>query len=257
MINSFVISKIFQALLLPPAILLLIISFGFLIIRRQPRIGRCFILTGFFLFYLLSIRLVSDFLILPLESTFPPFKGPLSINSASAVVILGGGVTDLSWLGVSPQPSRASLSRLIYGLTLYRQIPGSTLVISGGSGDFEKQNISEADAMKEWAIALGVEAKNIIVEKNSRNTSENATEVKRIIKDKKPILVTSAYHMKRAAAMFKKTGMDVTPAPTDYINERKGVSFYSFIPQTRHLLTSTMALSEYMSLIWYKLVGRI
>src|SRR3989304_2759372 len=216
MIDGFIISKVLQSLLLPISLLIAVIGFGILFIKKHPRIGRTFVAAGLGFFYLFSIQPVADALIRPLENTYPPYKA--SASSPDNIIILGGGVTDLSWIGLKPEPSSHSLARLVCGITLYRRIPGSNIIISGGSGDPKKQGISEADTMKDAAVSLGVAAKDIIVESNSRNTLESALALKKIGRGR-GILVTSAYHMKRAVAMLNKMDMDVIAAPADYISE--------------------------------------
>jgi len=251
----FMLSKVILFVLLPPASLIIVMALGVLLIRRYPRLAKAFIVFGLSVLYLLSIRPISDALIRPLESSFLPLKAS-SINSANVIVVLTGGVADLSWRSISPQPSRTSLSRLVYGVTLYKQVPGTNIIISGGSGDPEKQNISEADAMKDMAIALGVPAKDMLIERDSRNTIESVNALRGFV-GKSMVLVTSASHMKRAVAMFKKMGMNVVPAPTDYMSEQKKVSLYSLIPTANHLLTSSTAFYEYISFIWYRVNGKV
>ena len=67
------------------------------------------------------------------------------------------------------------------------------------------------------------------------------------------ILVTSAFHLKRATAMFKKQGFRVIPAPAGYRYEQKKLTFFSFIPHAGNLADSSIALYEYASLLWYSL----
>lgn len=255
MSDGFIISKVLQSLLLPTSLLIAIIGFGILSIKKHPRLGRVFVAAGLGFFYLFSIEPVADALIMPLERSYPPYKA--SASSPDNIIILGGGVTDLSWIGLKPAPSSHALTRVVCGITLYRQIPGSNIIISGGSGDPKKQGISEADTMKDAAVSLGVAAEDIIVESNSRNTLESAIALKKIVGGKRVLLVTSAYHMKRAVAMLNKMDMDVTAAPADYISEQRGASFYSFIPAASSLMVSNTAVSEYMSLTWYKIRGKV
>lgn len=252
----FIISKVVLFLLLPPSSLIIVMISGLLLIKRYPRVARGLIVGGLVLLYLLSIRPVSDRLLKPLESGFPSLKDA-SASSASTIVILTGGAVDLLWLGISPEPSRVSLSRLIYGITLYRQIPGAKFIISGGSGDPQKPDISEADAMKDMALALGIPAEDMLVERDSRNTLESAQALNRLLKEKKILLVTSAFHMRRSSAMFKKLGMDVIPAPTDYESEQKWGGLYDFIPKATSLLSSSTAIYEYMGLAWYGFAGNL
>ena len=256
MIDGFVITKVLQSLLLPPSIIIAMIGLGFMMIKKRPHLGKAFILAGFLTLYLLGIEPVADALIRPLESAFPPVKD-VSLYSPATIVILSAGVKDLSWLDAGPEPTNGSLSRLIYGIALYRQMHHASIVISGGSGDPQKQNISEADAMKDAAVSLGIPAGDIVIERGSRNTVESAEVLKKLVGKKKVVLVTSAYHMKRAVAIYRKTGMEVTPAPADYLSEQKGISLYSFIPKTCHMGTATAALSEHMSFAWYRLRGKL
>lgn len=253
---AFLLSKVILFVLLPPASLIIVMVLGVLLIRRYPRLARIFIVCGLSILYLISIRPISDALIRPLESSFPPLKVS-SINSVNAIVVLAGGAADLSWAGIGPKPSRVSLSRLVYGMTLCKQISGAKLIVSGGSGDPQNPDISEADAMKDVAVSLGVPAADIIIENRSRNTIESVKALKGFIGERKTILITSAYHMKRSAAMFRKMGMNVVPAPTDYMSEQKKVSLYSLIPTANHLLTSSTAFYEYISFSWYRLNGKL
>jgi len=74
----------------------------------------------------------------------------------------------------------------------------------------------------------GVAPEDIIIESASRNTHENALYVKDLVssnaKKGKVILITSAFHMRRAEGCFRKVGIDVTGFSTD---------FYSALPKDR------------------------
>lgn len=252
----FIISKVVLFIVLPPSSLIGIMVMGVLLIKKYPRVARGFIMAALVLLYLLSISPVSDRLLKPLESAFPPLKDASAV-SANTIVILSGGSVDLSWLDMKPSPAYPSTARLIYGITLYRQIPGAKLIISGGSGDPRKPDISEAVAMRDMALALGVPAKDMLVESDSRNTLGSAHALNLLLKEKKIILVTSASHMRRSVAMFRKLGMDVIPAPTDYKSEQQGVSLYYFIPNPTALLFSSSAIYEYMGLAFYGFSGKL
>ena len=75
--------------------------------------------------------------------------------------------------------------------------------------------------MKAIAVAMNVPASAILIEGESLNTRQNAVNVKAILEAQSiqsVLLVTSAIHMPRAVAIFlKKLGIDVIPAPTDYL----------------------------------------
>jgi uncharacterized SAM-binding protein YcdF (DUF218 family) len=95
----------------------------------------------------------------------------------------------------------------------------------------------------------------MITENAPRNTLESARAAKKLIKGNRIILVTSAYHMKRSSAMFRKQGFDVVPAPAGYRSEQQGLSLYSCIPRAGSLHDSSAALAEFLSLFWYTITG--
>jgi uncharacterized SAM-binding protein YcdF (DUF218 family) len=95
------------------------------------------------------------------------------------------------------------------------------------------------------------------VEGSSKNTLESVELLKGHFEGKKVLLVTSAFHMGRAVAMFKKSGIDVFPAPTAYASEDVSFSFFSLIPDVGSLGKSSTAFYEYLSRFWYSLNGVI
>jgi uncharacterized SAM-binding protein YcdF (DUF218 family) len=246
---GFIFLKTVLYLVLPPSSLVIIMALGFLAGPRRA-LGRLLIAAGFLLLYLLSISPVSDALLRPLETGFTPRKdGPAR---AAAIVVLGGGVRDLSWLELPSEPSCPSKERVIGGLMIYRKHP-LPLVFMGGNGDPSGARSPDAEAMARTALELGVPARDVKVETRSRNTLESAQALRGMIKGRDIILVTSAYHLKRASAMFTKQGFRVEPAPAGYRFERKKITFFSFIPHAGNLADSSTAISEYASLLWYSL----
>ncbi len=250
---SFVLSKLLFYLIVPPAGLFIIIATGFLIGCRRFA-GRFLMVTGFLLLYLLSLGPVADALLVPLEKSEPPLTDKQ--GRADAVVVLGGGVHDLSWIDLPTEPSCTSLARLVKGATLSRKLH-VPLILLGGNGDPSRNIEADAEVMARFARSLGFPAKNMIVEKKSRNTLEGAAALPELIKGRRIILVTSAYHMKRAAAMFRKKGFQVAPSPTGYLGQQASFSAWSLIPRAGALYSSSTACSEYATLFWYGLTKQI
>lgn len=251
---SFAFSKFLLILLLPPASLLALIIGGLLLLRLHRTAGRALIAAGIALLYFLSLEPVADRLIRPLESVSATLEGD-GIN-ADAVVVLGGGVNDLSWVRTRPEPSPASLQRLVEGIRLARAVR-APLILSGGSGAIAPTAVREADAMAELAIRLGYPGKDLMIENRSRNTWENAEQVKALIPGRTIVLVTSAFHLRRSSDMFRKQGFSVIPAPTGYRSATRPFSADAFIPRAAALDTSSTALAEYASLFWYRLTGKL
>ncbi len=246
-------ARILQSFLLPPGIFLILIAVGFLVRKDCRLLGKLLVVSGCLLLYFSSIGAVSDQLIKPLEGTYPPLR-EMPAKKADAIVVLGGGARDLSWLDLAPEPSESAVERVAKGVILYRRmhIP---LMMVGGNGIPGKHNISEADAMSRVAADLGVPPVNLVIVGKARNTLESAEAVKRVLKGNRIILVTSAFHMKRAAGMFKKKGFEVIPAPCGYRGESSASSFFSFIPSADNLRYSSSAISEYIGLAWYRIQG--
>lgn len=87
-----------------------------------------------------------------------------------------------------------------------RKLP--KFIMSGGKGNDEK--ISEAQAMKNYALERGIPEENILLEDNSRNTYENMLFSKNVAfndfgsKKYKVKFFTNNYHLFRAALYAKK-----------------------------------------------------
>lgn len=109
---------------------------------------------------------------------------------ADAIVVVSGGDTN---------------ARVQEGVTLFNQGWGKQLIFSGAAAD--ETGLSNALAMKKYAVSLGVSEAFISTEEFSRNTAENAQNTSRYIEQNnlsRIILVTSAYHQRRASLEFSR-----------------------------------------------------
>lgn len=86
------------------------------------------------------------------------------------------------------------------------------LVMSGGQG--EDELLSEAEAMRDYALDQGVPAEDILIETASTTTLENMTFTKKLLEERhgssdfKAIFSTNNYHLFRAALYAKESGLD-------------------------------------------------
>lgn len=126
-------------------------------------------------------------------------------GAADAIVAISGGDTS---------------ARTNEAIKLYKNGWGGVLIFSGAAAD--KSGPSNAKVMEEQAIADGVDPNNIIIDEVSETTAQNATETSNIFKEHgitSAILVTSAYHERRAMLEFDKraTGVKIRghPVATD------------------------------------------
>jgi uncharacterized SAM-binding protein YcdF (DUF218 family) len=107
--------------------------------------------------------------------------------------------------------------------------------------------------LQEW----GLPASAILTEDHSVNTHENATmsfELLSARKIRKIILVTSAIHMPRAVATFRKAGFEVVPAPADFYTGWDGDDL-SWIPSSDNLDNTESAMREWVGLWVYRQRG--
>ena len=113
-------------------LLILILGLFLLILSRRKKTGKVFILIGVLLLGTLSYEAVSERLLKPLEYMYPPLIHPVNMEDVRWIVVLGGGHTSDQRLSVTSQISDLSLSRLVEGIRLHREIPNSKLILSGG-----------------------------------------------------------------------------------------------------------------------------
>jgi len=138
-------------------------------------------------------------------------------RNADFVVVLGSGLKD----GGRVPPLLAS--RLERGVQVYETLASKgrstpVLIVSGGKGSDER--VSEAEAMAGYLTERGIPAGQLVREDRSRTTEENMTFSKAIMERSRPgykcIIVTSNYHVFRAAIIARRTGVNgqVTGART-------------------------------------------
>lgn len=112
--------------------------------------------------------------------------------------------------------------------------------------------------MAEVAISIGVKKQDLVLEDVSKDTEEEAQLIQQVVGGDKFALVTSASHMRRSVALFKKLGMNPIPAPTDYlVKEAQKMNPKSFYPRAENLYKAERAFYEYLGLIWARIRGRV
>jgi uncharacterized SAM-binding protein YcdF (DUF218 family) len=258
----FFLSKLLPVFVYPLGISSLLMGLGLFWLWKHPKRATVSISAALFILFFASNVGVSHKLVSTLEwQYFPPDPMP----TVDAIVVLGGAVEP----ALAPRPwveVREQGDRILYGARLYNQGKAPKLILSGGRVTWRGgSGASEADDMKEFALAMNVPESAILLEGDSLNTRENAVNVQKILKANSlnsVLLVTSAIHMPRSVAIFKKLGMDIIPAPTDYlapteIYERVTSTWQgrilSVFPDSEALDQFTRALKEYVGFAIYRL----
>ena len=210
---------------------------------------------------LLSSNLIfSNWLLRSLEWQYLPTG---ELPQAEAIVVLGGGTKPR----IAPRPwyeVGEAGDRILYGSWLYKQGKAPLLLVSGGRADWYGEGGNpESEDMAAIAEAMGVPMSAILQEPDSLNTRENAVNTKRILSQKginKILLVTSAIHMPRSMAIFRKLGFEAIAAPTDFLvvqneNSKGWGILLDLLPNADALKNTTNAIKEYIGLIVYQMSG--
>ncbi len=200
---------------------------------------------------------VGAMMLTPLEERFPKPALPQKVDG---IVVLGGGFEGAINLARGGYELNSSGDRMVETAILARRFPQAKVVVSGGNGSLFLDGEGDADTAPRLLGALGVSADRMILEDKSRNTYENAIFSGRLVQPKPGetwLLITSAFHMPRAKALFDKAGFPTIPWPVDYrTTGKEGVGFYRDNP-VDSLQTTTMAIREWIGLFAYRLSGRI
>jgi uncharacterized SAM-binding protein YcdF (DUF218 family) len=239
-------------LVLPPLSLFFTFVVGWLVARRWRRAGRTLMTFSFIALVLLCLPIVSGWLMYPLQSHAQLDPERIPPNVGAIVVLSADMQSDAPEYGFDI-PGPLGLERVRYGAWLHRrtQLP---ILVSGGR-------------VKAWTEPLAQQMQHVLtiefgvpvrwVEDRSVDTHENAVNSAEILKRsgvKSVLLVTHAWHMRRAVAAFRATGLEPVAAPTRFIRPPTGI-VQDFIPDASALRASSYALHEWIGLLWYYLSG--
>jgi uncharacterized SAM-binding protein YcdF (DUF218 family) len=186
-----------------------------------------------------------------------PVKLHKSENFDYAIVLGGFSNYDTAF---SRMQLTANGDRIWQAMRLYKEKKVRKIFITGGSGKLLHQEITEADKAKIALISMQIPEKDIITESLSRNTHENAQYSTEWLKKHDPgakcILITSASHMKRALASFKKFDRTMVAYPTDFRSEPRKYDVDILIkPNSETLFEWDILLKEMVGFYIYKIMG--
>jgi len=244
------IKSISTSFFIPPGILIaLLIGCGaFFLVRKHRNAGIVNFTIAMFI-WLLSISPVSNTLLRWLESDYVIPQNP----QGDVIILLGervdSHVPDIFGIGT---PSGTTLNRMLAAakLQMNKDIP---IIVSHGK-DF-KSSLSKGSVIERYLVEFGIPRSMIILEERSRNTFENAKysiEICTKNEFKVPILVTSAYHLKRSILCFNKIEKKVVAYPAHFLSwKNREYSWESFLPKNKNLRNSSIAIKEYLGLVFY------
>ena len=184
-------------------------------------------------------------------------KSPQDVPRADAIVVLGGMLRTVEATG-GTATEWSNPNRFYGGIELYKLGKAEKLIFTGGKLPWETDSITEGEKLKQFALAQGVPAKDIVVTREVQNTEQEAAAVRDILKDGKTsvLLVTSAFHMPRARQLFLQQGLTVIEYPADFKVTTNVTTLMDFLPDTEALSLTTLAAREKIGTIYYGLKSK-
>lgn len=234
--------------------LLLLLAALLLIIFGRRRSG---VFTGFVAFVILVVCASPLPLVLyrQHELRYPPV--PISSSpTADVIVLLGGDVG----LPVPPRTeSQLHGNRLLHAFRLFEASKAPLILVTGGNV-FPQEGLSaEATYSKAILAGWGVPDDAILTESKSRNTRQNALYSHQILSAQgidRILLVTSAFHMPRAAAVFRHAGFEVMPSPSSVsVTDYRRPKLLDWWPSLGNLGKAQVLMRERLGIFVYRLRG--
>ncbi len=237
-------TRLLTSLLMPLPLIMALLAAGLLVLitAKSRKTAIWLIASALVLLFAFSTPAVSIRALARLEGTYPLLDNPPP--EAEWIVVLGGGVKFNDDRPLAARLGESSLQRMTEGVRLARLLPEAKLIASG------KVTAPVAAA---FAEEMGICRGRIVINSSPRNTHEESLEVKKLMgEDEKAILVTSASHMRRAAALFEGKGLTVIPSPTGHKAESPSGRTYlsGYLPRAINITFAEIVLKEKLGLLW-------
>ena len=253
----FIIKKIISGIIMPLPVVMILLAVGLILVwpLKKKKIGWIVAAVSFLFFLLLGYGVAGDLMLGMLENRYPAPTDIESHANIKWVVVLGGGMNSDPRLPITSQLSNGSAVRTVEGIRIYRCLPGAKLLFSGGP---VFNPVPEGQGMAQLALALGVPRDEMMTEILSRDTEEQARLIKSLVGADSIFLITSAVHMPRSMALFKKAGIPSIAAPTDFLY-KKELQFNPsrLFPNYNGFRKAEAGWHEYLGTLYSRIKGRI
>lgn len=261
--------RLLEHIFSPVGIMVVLLAVGvlFSFSRRHYNAGRRLLLIGVSLYLIFLFTPLSEILILNLESLYSPLAAPSPGIKIDRIVILSDYGEEHASYPVTGTLSRETVNRLVEGIRLYRLLPGSKLISSGGVMRGGDRPVGAL--MADFLVKMGIPPADLIVEGSAMNTLQNLANSKAIVGTKPFVLVTTASHMRRAVAVARKLDMQPVPAPASFWTLQHYPTSGSVAewaatllrhcthPSHERLMQLQTAYHEYVGYLWYRLHGLV
>ena len=203
------------------------------------------------LFYIISTPIFSNFIMKIVEGEYK-YQKLENLEKVDAIVILGG-MLEIYEFENNYSVEWQDPDRFFRGIELYNSFKSDKIVFTGGKSPFNMTSVSEGSVLKNYAVKYGVLEEDIIVTKEVLNTYDESLAVSEVLGENKTvILVTSAFHMKRAKLLFEQQGVKIIPYKVDFKSSiNSSLYFIDFIPNSLALKKTEIALREILGRLYY------
>jgi uncharacterized SAM-binding protein YcdF (DUF218 family) len=240
---------VLETLALPPTIFVVLITAGLLFRGRWQRSGSWLTWVSLVALILLGMPVVSDSMLLALETGLPMI--PPADHPPQAIVVLSANDIRAHREVLGFRPDLLSLDRLRAAAALHRRT-GLPILVSGGIGQPGTPPLADILAQ---SLKDDFQTPARWTETKSNDTWQNARFSAAILRANgitSIYLVTHSWHMRRALVAFRKTGLTVTAAPTSP-DEPLGPDLDDFLPRAAGWQTGFYAIHEWIGYAWYEL----
>ncbi|MBV6641173.1 MAG: YdcF family protein [Cyclobacteriaceae bacterium] len=250
----FYLSKILN-FIIHPILWVFVLLLCSLFIRKRSKL---FLGLGMLVFVIFSNPLLCNFVMRNWEISAPP-KENLPLMEVG--IVLTGALSHNPDKEDQMHVGEAG-DRFTEAMVLYKQGFIRKILITGGSGSILDPEFKESEALKTFLVTVGFPEEDIIIEANSRNTHENATNTAEVLKahsidDRKHLLITSAFHMRRSLACFSKEKIDVVPYSVDFRSTYVEWDVAWVLPSPHAFANWSMLIKEWVGMVAYKVAGYI
>lgn len=258
----FILSKILWILVAPTNFLVLLGLIGLLFLfTRMRRTAKSLVSISLMGLFLAAFSPIGEWALGPLENRFPQIS-QLENSSFDGVIVLGGA-TNLHITRLRNEPAVGEAGERIFKMIeLARLFPDKQIAFAGGGGlghDELGRATREADVVKDLLERAGIQTGQIVFERASQNTWQNAENLRPILDpapDSRWLLVTSAFHMPRSMGAFRHAGFNVIAYPVDFRLGSYGASFTTSTTGAGRMAKLDLAVHEWLGLAVYWWTGR-
>ena len=199
-----------------------------------------------------SSPMISFYAFRSLEQDYPLTK--LSeVKPVKYVVVLSGMLKKIQDDDEFIIEFSGSVDRFNSGVNLMKTGKAERLIFTRGYLPWSAGK-PEGEYLKMISIERGIDPNSILLTRNASNTADEAQAVAELIdQDEEIILVTSAYHMKRAVQLFERSGFKIIPFPTDYQTGMAPSGPFKYIPSSESMALLALFLRETAGRLYYRL----